>query len=118
MEKAMQQATNEVTSGETRKTGADESWAEMEREKASHPKIATFLIGTCPSDTLTACANVCRFIGNAVDSIEYAGMPVGRDSADAVSRIMDMVADVIAWEAKRAPYSRRTEAEVAEREEA
>lgn len=101
----MEHAANEGNASQSRSR-------ELEAREENHPDLAGWFIGTAPSDTLDACANVCRFIGVAVDSIEHAGMSLDRRSADAVCRIMDMVADVIEWEGARVQYRRKTEAEI------
>lgn len=70
-------------------------------EKNNTEAPASPLIFPTPSETLSRCAELMRFIGAAVAAIQSSGGNVNQADADTVCMLADMAADAVDWEGGR-----------------
>jgi len=61
-----------------------------------------YIVEDAPTDTLLNCESIVRFLGCRMLEIGKGGMGFSDNDAEAMLRIMQTVADALAFEAKRA----------------
>jgi hypothetical protein len=76
--------------------------AKTDGSKAIEQPRLHFIVEDAPVDTLLNCESIVRFLGCRMLEIGKGGMDFSKNDAEALLRIMQTVADALAFEAKRA----------------